>query len=256
MGPERHRGAGWRRTTSSSTWVRSLPGLPDRRQLWCGGDAVMEELAPSRVYLPSGGVRLAISPAVLSGELNGEIAIHSSVGAMTPSAARPPVVRPGIESRSRSERGREGQLSNRGDPQRGLAHRCRRARHQPGCRDVPTSPRATGPVTAAQPYPPLRWWCCTRNRRTRVHRAGTVRAILAAPAAVERVDSTGERALDKYNRTLCKSVPQVSRRRHRSTATRCSRLRSPMPPATGPRLATRRDSRFSPMARSGWSAPS
>ena len=43
----------------------------------CSGYSVMEELAPSRFYLPSGHVTLAISPTALSGELDGEISIHT-----------------------------------------------------------------------------------------------------------------------------------------------------------------------------------
>ena len=43
----------------------------------CAGYSVMEELASSRFYLPSGRVTLAISPTVLSGELDGEISIHT-----------------------------------------------------------------------------------------------------------------------------------------------------------------------------------
>jgi hypothetical protein len=44
---------------------------------FCAGPDVMEELAPSRFYLPSGSVVLSISPTVLSGALNGEIGIYS-----------------------------------------------------------------------------------------------------------------------------------------------------------------------------------
>ncbi len=44
---------------------------------FCSGYSVMEELVPSRFYLPSGRVTLAISPTVLSGELDGEIGIYT-----------------------------------------------------------------------------------------------------------------------------------------------------------------------------------
>ena len=49
----------------------------------CGPD-VMEELAPSRFYLPTGFVVVSISSTVLSGKLEGEIGIYSRSAADDP----------------------------------------------------------------------------------------------------------------------------------------------------------------------------
>ena len=48
------------------------------------GPAVMEELAPSRFYLPTGFVVVSISSTVLSGKLEGEIGIYSRSAADDP----------------------------------------------------------------------------------------------------------------------------------------------------------------------------
>ena len=50
---------------------------PDFYYPICQGPEVVEELAPTRFYLPSGFVGLSISPTTLSGKLDGEIGIYS-----------------------------------------------------------------------------------------------------------------------------------------------------------------------------------
>jgi hypothetical protein len=58
----------------------SLGGLGCFGYYYGCGPSLLEQVAPSRVFLPSGTVKLAISPAVLAGDLDGVIEVHTGPG--------------------------------------------------------------------------------------------------------------------------------------------------------------------------------